>query len=271
MARSILDQNCIKLLNGRESYDAIIITPMFMWELFNNINSPKEKILIQQLGLISDRIVITFKSTSCEATELDSGAISSFDKIINHQNTQVIRQWLHDKSPSLFDLRNALSPSLTSESFKRSFNENVQDTWLPGLQEGFERFYRAKDRKLSRESFEAENEEMSEYLCDMSIHFCYGILISKGFLQEQAILFLKEPSVLYNRMFCYIAIYIYRSTQGAKDQLKSATIENDIKDADYLFLAHHAEYLMSKDKVMNLIFSHLKKSHKILRKKETGL
>lgn len=267
MARSILDQNCIKLLDGHENYDAIIITPMFMAELFNNINIPIEKKLIQKLIPIADRMVFTFTSTSCEANELDSGAILSFDKVINHPKTQFIRQWLLDKNPSLSDLRNVLSPGLTSESFNRSFDELAQVTWFPKLQEGFERFYRAKDRKLSRESFEAESDEMSEDLCNMSIHCCYGILISKGFLHEQAILFLKEPSVLYNRVLCYCAIYIYRSTQTRPRTM----VANDNKDVDYLFLAHHVENLMSKDKVMNLIFSHLKKSHKILSQKVTGL
>lgn len=270
MARSMLDQNCIKLLDGRENYDAIIISPMFMWELFNNINTPIEKTLIQQLKLISDRIVITFKSTSCEATELDSGTISSFDKVINHRNTQFIRQWLHDKNPSISDVRNALSPSLTPDAFKRSLNDHAQVTWLPKLQEGFGRFNHAKDRQLTRKDFEAEKEGVSEELCHKSISTCYGILISKGFSHERAILFLKEPSVLYNRVFCYRAIHMYRSTQGSKGQINSAIVANDIKDADYLFLAHHAEDIMSDDTVMKLLFSHLKRSHKILRKMETG-
>lgn len=271
MVRSILDQSYIKSLDGRENCDAIIITSMFMWELFNNINTPIEKILIQKLGLISDRIVIANKSTLCEATELDTGVISSFDKIINHQNTQVIRQWLHDENPSISDFRNALSPGLTSETFKRLFNEYAQVTWIPKLQVGFGRFDCAKDRQLTRESFKAENEETSEYLCNKSIEACYEILISKGFLHEQAVLFLKEPSVLYNRVFCYSAIHMYRSTQGSKGQINSEIVANDIKDADYLFLAHHAESLMSDDTAMKLVFSHLKKSHKMLSKIEASL
>lgn len=271
MARSILDQNGIILLNGQENYDAIIISPMFMWELFNNINSPIEKTLIQRLRLISDRIVITFKSTSCEETEIDSGAISSFDSIIDHQKTQFIRHWLHDINPSISYIRDTMANGLTSEFFMRLFNEYAQATWLPKLQEEFNRLGRAKNRQLTRNSFEAKNEVMTEDLCHKSISACYQILKSKGFTHEQAILFLKEPSVLYNRVFCYSAIYIYRSTQAAKNSLQREMVANDNKDAEYLFLAHHAEDLISDDKFMKLIFSHLKKSYRILSNMKTDL
>lgn len=81
MTRSILDQNGIGHLNGQENYDEIIISPMFMWELFNNIGSDRERTLVKHLKLISDRIVVTFKSVDCELTELASGNVSSFDKL----------------------------------------------------------------------------------------------------------------------------------------------------------------------------------------------
>jgi len=271
MANSILDQNGIILLNGRENYDAIILSPMFMCELFNNINSPREKTLVQHLRLISDHIIITFKSTLCEATEVDSGAISSFDGIIDRHSTRFIRQWLHDKTSSISYIKDTLAPGLTSESFMRDFNEHAQDAWFPKLQNEFKRLGCANDRQLIRCRFEAENEEMSEDLCVKSISVCCEILKSKGYTHEQAILFLKEPSFLYNRVFCYFAIYIYRSTQATKDSLQWEQVANDNKDVDYLFLAHHAEDLISNDKFMKLTFSHLKKSHRILSKMETGL
>lgn len=270
MMRSILDQNYIKNLNDRESCDAIIITPMFMWELFNNINNPTiEKKLIDKLRLVSDRIVITLKSISCEEIELDSGVILSFDRIINRQTTQSIRQLLHDNNSSISDIRDNLSPSLTPESFNYSFDDFAQNM-PPKYQEGFKSFGCAKERESYREDFEAKNEKISEDLCDSSISICYEMLKHKGYSDERAILFLKEPSILYNRVFCCCAIFKYRSTRGAKKQITKEIIANDIKDADYLFLAHHAENLLSEDKVMTLIFLHLKKSHELLSKKKTG-
>lgn len=266
MAKGILDQNGIILLNGRETYDAIILSPMFMWELFNNIGSPKERILIRCLKLICDRIIVTFKSISCEDIELKSGMSMPFDKTIDYKSTKLIKQWLNNSEPYISDVRDTLSTGLTSDVFMDLFN-GLALSILPNIQSEFKRSS-AKDRQLIQNNFEAEKEEMSEILCHKSISDCCVILKSKGFSDEQAIRFLKEPTVLYNRVFCCRAVCTYRATQA---DLHTKIKANDNKDIDYLFLAHHVDDLISNDRFMKHTFSHLKKSHEILKTMKTGL
>lgn len=138
---------------------------------------------------------------------------------------------------------------------------------FPKLQEESKRLTH-KERRSRRKHFEEKDETLSKYLCYKTINACYTFLKAKDFPNEQAILFLREPSIFYNRMFCHCCIYIYRSTQATGNS--PPKMKNDNKDVDYLFLAHHAEHLISDDKIMNLIFSHLKSSHKILEEMEIG-
>jgi hypothetical protein len=270
MSRSILDQNGIILLDGNEPCDEIIISPMFMWELFNNIGSPIEKQLIQYLKKINNKIVVTFKSIISEATEMQSSERPTFNELINHQNTQAIRHWLNDRDPSLSYMRDKLSPGFTSDSFKLMIDELAKNSWLPVLEKEFEKFTTPKDITSARSKFEAESKEVSEDLCMKAFNVCYKVLTCKGLSQKEAILFLKQPSIFYNRMFGIVTIHMYRSSQAEKG-FPSKIVANDIKDVDYLFLAHHAESIIGNDKFMRHTFAHLRKSYEILNNMETGL
>ena len=81
-------------------------------------------------------------------------------------------------------------------------------------------------------------------------------------------LFIKKPTVIYNRVFCHVAIFEYRSTQSS---YKKKSLPNDSKDIDYLFCSHLVDRVFGEDHLMNAIFSHLKNSHQILANTETGL
>ena len=71
MSRCILDQNGVITLSERvKDIGEIVISPMFMWELFNNTDSPIENRIIQLLKPAADRLAITFKSVTAEANEL---------------------------------------------------------------------------------------------------------------------------------------------------------------------------------------------------------
>ena len=257
ITRSILDQNQLYLLNIKNPYEEIIISPVFMWEFFNNINTNIESLLIRKIQEISNQIFITFKSITCEKLEIAVGHTLLFDEIVDHQNTNTIRQWLKSKTPSISQVRDIFSPNFTNTSLDR-LKTHAETSWVPLLKEGFNKLL-PKDRPLIRDNFKDISEETTRKLCYESIQVCFKILKDKKYSEEQANKFLKEPTILYNRAFCHFCLYLYRSTQTSfKD------IANDNKDIELLFCAHHVDKLISNERFMKYTFSHLKESHKLL-------
>jgi len=271
MTISILDQNRITSLNSLTNNDTIILSPIFFWELYNNINTLNETKYIESLKQISNSIVVTYKSIECVEIELNSKEYLLLDRMINKETTQLIKNWLNTDNPSISYIRDTFSVGLTSTIFMDKFTDSAQSIWLPKLRDAYMNFNNGRDRNSARKKFEEIDDEISNDLCCKSISACVEILRNKNFTEEQAILFLKEPTVLYNRVFCYSAIYFYRSTESDKNSKNTYSIANDLKDVEYLFLSHYIESLLSNDKVMNYTFLHLKKSHIILSKMETGL
>lgn len=244
---------------------------MFMWELFNNTNSRIENKIIQLLKPVADRLAITFKSVTAEANELKARRSLSFEETVDYNNTYTIRKWLKNDSSSISHIRNKLARGFSTSSFKNILVGHAKNSWVPKLQKEFDNFSCPRERQLTRRRFKEEDEELSRNFFQRTISICFKILKSNGFAENDAIQFLSQPTILYNRVFCHCALFSYRSTQPDRKSIPNANIANDIKDIDYLFFSHHADHLFSKDKFMMNTFSHLKKSHVILKNTETGL
>ena len=109
MVTAILDQNGIINLDNQSSIDEFITTPMFFWELFNNIESPIEQRLLLSLQQISDKINVTYKSITCEKMELESKSHKNLDDFINPENTGFIRGLLSNSDNQISRIRNTMT------------------------------------------------------------------------------------------------------------------------------------------------------------------
>lgn len=271
MPRSILDQNNICCIDSQKHCDEIIISPMFMWEFFGNIGTGREEQLIRSLINVRDQIVMTFKSITCEAREIEYGRALAFGDVIDQQNTQIIRQWLCGEGPSISEIRDKLSPGFARDDFMNKFKDYADGAWRPKLEKEFRAFINPVARQSARRSFEEGDDEALQDLCFKAIQICFCVLKERGYSEERAVLFLRRPSILYNKAFYLSCMYTYRSTEGTSGMFSNKKVANDAKDVDYLFPAHHAERLLSNDKFMQQIFLCLKKSYDILSNMETGL
>jgi len=268
MVTAILDQNGIINLDDQSDIEEYIVTPMFFWELFNTIGSPIEQRLIQSLQQVSDRIKVTFKSVTCEKMELESKSHKELDDFINQENTWFIRDLLSNNDNQISRIRDTLASGFTKNEFNERFFDLAEDGWIPKLKSQFSNFKSAKERQDFREGFESVDYKVTKDIFEKTLSVCFKLLEKMEFSTKEAVLFIKQPTVIYNRAFCHVAIYEYRSTQTS---FKKKTLPNDSKDIDYLFCSHLVDQVFGGDNLMNAIFSHLKNSYQILASTETGL
>lgn len=268
MVTAVLDQNGILNLNDQLDIDEFITTPMFFWELFNNIDSSREQFLLQSLRQVADKVKVTYKSITCEKLEIESKSNKGLNDFINKENTAFIRDFLKKNENQITDIRDTLASGFTKGDFKEKFSDLAENGWIPKLKFQFEKFESASKRQDFREGFESIDHTVTYELFKKTLSVCFSLLEKQGFSQEEAVLFIKQPTVTYNRAFCHVAIFEYRSTQTS---YKKIALPNDSKDIDYLFCAHLVDQILGGDKVMNYIFLHLKNSYKILADTETGL
>ena len=139
---------------------------------------------------------------------------------------------------------------------------------IPKLKSQFSSFKDPKTRQNFRKNFENEDHSATYEIFTDTLKLCCLLLRNKDFTTDQSVLFIKQPSVLYNRAFCHTALYLYRSTQTS---FKEKAIPNDLKDIEYLFCSHLVDQVFGGDIFMNTVFSHLKNSYQILANTETGL
>lgn len=236
---------------------------MFLWEFFNNINLPQEKKLIELLSTVASRIVIVGKGVDCERQEIDLRTHIPFNSLVNHDTTRYFRQKIVGDDFCLSAFRALICNGLTVESFNSPFKTLAEAKWNPLFKSGYDNFPNNQARKEQRSSFERIDEKITMGIALTCISICAAELVSLGYSKEDAEVFLRTPSIFFNRVFCHAALYCYRSTHisNSDSSKKSA---NDCKDIDYLFLAHHAAKFLSKDDAISLIFKHLKLAHKII-------
>ncbi|MBU2515722.1 hypothetical protein KJ966_30765 [bacterium] len=268
MTTAILDQNGILNLNDQLDIDEFITTPMFFWELFNNIESSREQTLIQFLRQIVDKITVTNKSITCEKLEIESKSHKDLSDFINLENTAFIRESLKKSENPITNIRDKLAFEFTKDNFKERYSDLAEEGWIPKLKSQFGKFKNANDRQKFREGFEKIDQTVTFEMFKETLSVCFGLLEKHDFSHEEIVLFIKQPTVIYNRAFCHVAIFEYRSTQTS---YKKNALPNDSKDIDYLFCAHLVDQVFGGDQLMNNIFSHLKKSYQILADTETGL
>ena len=268
MVTAILDQNGIKDLCINSGIDGYIVSPMFFWELFNNIESSLGQRLKRSLQQIADRIKVTYKSITCERIELESKSHKKLEDFINQNNTKFIRDWLLNNDGQLSDIRVSLSSGFTKEDFNEKFIYLADDSWIPKLKSQFNNYESPKARQNFRESFENVDYSATNEIFKKTLSVCFQLLKDMDFSTEQSVLFVKQPSVFYNRVFCHTALFMYRSTQSS---FKKKTVPNDSKDIDYLFCSHLVDQIVGGDIFMKTVFSHLKKSYQILADTKTGL
>lgn len=268
MVVAILDQNGIKDLCSDIDIDEYIVSPMFFWELFNNIGGSLSQKLVQNLQQVTDRIKVTFKSITCERIELESKSQKKLGEFIDQDNTKFVRNWLLQNNCQLSDIRDSLATGFTKEDFNEKHYGLSIDTLIPKLKSQFSSFKDPKTRQNFRKNFENEDHSATYEIFTDTLKLCCLLLRNKDFTTDQSVLFIKQPSVLYNRAFCHTALYLYRSTQTS---FKEKAIPNDLKDIEYLFCSHLVDQVFGGDIFMNTVFSHLKNSYQILANTETGL
>ena len=268
--RSILDQNGIKLLDTTVNYGNIIASPMFFWELYNNCNTKLETDILNLLKPFSNSILVTYKSTTCEFKEIKRKQTLNFKNFLDRDNTTTIRDWLGQPQPKLNQLRDTLSPGLTAKIFNSRYTALANDTWLPFLQSEFDKFGNSSGRMSFRNDFDAIDNRITQKLFENTLHVCFEILKRESFTRRQSVLFLSNPSVLYNRVFGAICVQLYRSTHTDKSY-KPEKLANDLKDYEYLFIAHLCDNIIGQDAFFTHLYNHLKQSHHILRNTSTGL
>jgi len=149
-----------------------------------------------------------------------------------------------------------------------NFNYLANDKWIPKLKSKFDSFSAPKVRQNFRENFKNIDHSASKEIFENTLTICFHLLKNMDFTTEQSVLFVKQPSVFYNRVFCHTALFMYRSTQTS---YKKKTIPNDSKDIDYLFCSHLVDQVFGGDIFMNTVFSHLRNSYQILADIKTGL
>lgn len=263
MIRAILDQNSILDLQQNSDVDEFILTPMFFWELFNVIDLSVEKKLIELLSTIASRIVIVGKGVDCERQEIDLRAQIPFDSLVDHDTTRYFRQKIVGNEFCLSAFRALICTGLTVDSFNNPFKALAEAKWNPLFKNGHDNFLNSQVRKEQRAGFEKIDEKITKGIALTCISICADELVGLGYSTEVAEVFLRTPSIFFNRIFCHAALYCYRSTHTSNSD-SSKKSANDCKDIDYLFLTHHATRLLSHDKVISLIFKHLKLAHKII-------
>lgn len=268
MVTAILDQNGILNLNDQLGIDEFITTPMFFWELFNNIESYREQIFLHSLRQVADKIKVTSKSITCEKIEIESKSHKGLNDFINQENTTFVQELLKKNENQITDIRDTLASGFTKDNFKERYSDLAEDGWIPKLKAQFKKFKNAGERQDFRKGFENNDQTVTYELFKETLSICFKLLEKQDFSQEEAVLFIKQPTVIYNSVFCHVAIFEYRSTQTS---YKKNALPNDSKDIDYLFCAHLVDQVFGGDKLMNNIFSHLKNSYQILADTETGL
>jgi hypothetical protein len=267
MTTAILDQNGIINLNDQSDIDVFITTPMFFWELFNNIESSREPVLLQFLRQVADKIKVTNKSITCEKLELESKSHKNLNDFINQENTVFIQELLNKNEIQISHIRDTLASGFTKDYFNTRFFDLAKE-WIPKLKPQFAEFKNSTERQDFRVGFKSIDHTVTCELFNNTLPVCLKLLDKTGFSQEEAFLFIKQPTVIYNRVFCHVAIFEYRSTQTS---YKKKALPNDSKDIDYLFCSHLVDQVFGGDQLMNNIFFHLKNSYQILADIETGL
>jgi len=268
MITAILDQNGILNLDDQLDIDQYITTPMFYWELFNNIESSREQNFLHSLRRVANKIKVTNKSITCEKFEIESKTQKGLNDFINHEKTVFIQELLKNSENQINDIKNTLASGFTKEFFREKFSDIAEDAWRPELESQFRKFNNANERNNFREGFKNIDQKVTYKLFEETVSVCFHFLKKQDFTLKEAALFIKKPTIIYNRAFCHVAIFEYRSTQTS---YKNNALPNDLKDIDYLFCAHLVDRVFGGDKLMNNIFSHLKNSYQILANTETGV